>query len=289
MQVSACMVQRSQPTDDVLTAAGIAPFYIDGALMNLDDFDLTPPLEHPERLIFIQEWVRNANSWYLPFLVRYLPSLKEQGYRRLLPILGSEHGNFLTVTDTDDIEINLLAKEWATHPQSLTLNLRELIIRSIIAKKLKTVPGPENIFGEKANVITEIYTIGIPAYLSSFGSEKSGSALAIVLDGNRTKIEKYFDQLRREMNPDEARSSKNVFDAIELDEPISRNDATKLVGLWIAYRVESILGSDAMIEAINHGPERLYELYLSTGPGILRSLELIPEEARPLLNDSITH
>jgi hypothetical protein len=147
----------------------------------------------------------------------------------------------------------------------------------------------KNISSKKVKTITEIYRVGIPAYLASFGSEIDGSALAIALDGNREEIEKYFDLLRSEMLTSEDRRLERNFDDIAIDKPIRREDAVRLVGLWISFRLESTLGSDPLIEAINDGPERLYELYLSINPGILRSLEVIPEEVKPLSNDSITH
>ena len=284
-----CRSRESSPSESALTAEGIRPFYIDAALINLDSIDPPPPLEHPERLKLVELWVNNSNSWYLPFIVRYLPSLKSAGHRRILPMLGSPDESLLTVVNDNDIEVNLVSKEWTTTAKPLTTDLRSLIISSVLEKQMLTQPPMKNISGEKANIITAIYRAGIPAYLGSFGSEIDGSALAIALDGNRSEIEKYFDLLRNEMLVSEGRPPERNYDDISLDKPLRREDAVRLVGLWISFRVESTLGSDPMIEAINDGPERLYELYLSTNPGILRSLEVIPEEVKPLPNDSITH
>ena len=108
----ACRSRKITPYENALSAAGIAPFYIDGGLINLDSMDPPPPLKHPERLATIEEWVNESNAWYLPFIVRYLPSVRTAGPRRLLPVLGSEEGNLLTVVNDNDIEINLTSKEW---------------------------------------------------------------------------------------------------------------------------------------------------------------------------------
>ena len=287
--LGACRSRKITPYENALAASGIAPFYIDGALINLDSIAPPPPLAHPERLAMIEDWVYKSNSWYLPFIVRYLPALKTEGHRRLLPMLGSEDSALLTVINNNDIEINLVTKEWTTSPDPLTINLRSLIIKIELEKQMFTQPKIAMVLDEKSNIITEIYRAGVPAYLSSFGGEIEGSALGIALDGNRSEIERYFDFLRTTISLAGGLPPQRTSDDTTLDKPIRRDDASRLVGLWISYRVESALGSDLMIDAINAGPSRLYELYLSTNPGILRSLEVIPEEVKPLPNDSITH
>ena len=287
--LGACRSRKITPYENALAASGIAPFYIDGALINLDNMDPPPPLEHPERLAMIEDWIKKSNSWYLPFIVRYLPALKTEGHRRLLPILGSADGSLITIINANDIEINLVSKEWTSHPDPLTTNLRTLIIKSVLEKQMFSQPKTSMVLDEKANIILEIYRTGVPLYLSSFGSEIDGSALGIALDGNRAEIEKYFDLLRTDMFIAEGLPPQQTSVDNALDKPIMRNDALRLVGLWMSYRVESSLGSDPMIDAINDGPDRLYELYLSTNPGILRSLEVVPEEIKPLPNASITH
>ena len=287
--MTSCRSRKNSGIEDALRAEGIKPFFIDASLINLDSIDPPPPLEHPERLQLIEEWVSNSNSWFLPFSVRYLPSLKSSGHRRILPVLGSADESLLTAVNDNDIEVNLVSNAWTANDKPLTSELRSLVISSVLEKQMLTQEPEKKISGSKAKLITEIYRKGIPAYLGSFGSQMDGSALAIALDGNRTEIEKYFELLRNEMLVSDGHLPEHNFNEMNLDVPIRREDAVRLVGLWISYRVELTLGSDPMIQAIKDGPEHLYELYLSINPGILRSLEVIPEEVKPLLNDSITH
>jgi hypothetical protein len=287
--LGACRSRKNTPSEDALSAAGIAPFYIDAGLINLDSIDPPPPLQHPERLAAIQEWVDKTNSWYLPFIIRYLPSIKTEGYRRIMPVLGSDAEGLLTVVNDSDIEINLNAKDWSTNSNSLATALRVQIIKKVLTKHLSSIPKAKFDSDEKSKVITEIYMSGIPVYLSAFGTEMAGSALVPALEGDRSEIEKYFNLFRTEMKIATGRDVQIMDNDMALEAPISRDDALRMVGLWVSYKVESTLGSDAMIDAINAGPLRLYELYLTTEPGILRSLEMIPEEVKPLLNDSISH
>jgi hypothetical protein len=287
--MTSCRSRKNSGIEVALRAEGLKPFYIDLSLMNLDSIDPPPPLANPERLKLIEEWVNNSNSWFLPFIVRYLPSLKSSVQRRILPILGSPDESLLTAVNDNDIEVNLVSNAWTANDKPLTSELRSLVISSVLEKQILTQEPAKKISGGKAKLITEIYRAGIPAYLGSFGSQMDDSALSIALNGNRSEIEKYFELLRNEMLVSEGRPPEHYFNEMNLDAPIRREDAVRLVGLWISYRIELTLGSDPMIQAIKDGPERLYELYLSINPGILRSLEFIPEEVKPLLNDSITH
>lgn len=281
LSMTGCRILDSFSEDTEIVASEPVRVTVDGSSISPQQWSGLSDNQRQEieqRFIAIEQWISDADTWFIPFAAHYLPELNSSGQKRLLTVINSDP--LIKILNQRDIAINLTADIWASAPDPLTLPLRESLIRTALKKSHPAVSPPWSDL--KKEYLQAIFFNGVPTYISSFGVRIEKTPLLQSLLGERDQIEEQFEILRKPL-----RAGKTAF--VPSDRTEAVQTALNQIGIWICQRVESNLGTDIFIDAIDEGPEKLYEKYLETNPGIFMSLETVPVEALPLPGQSITH
>jgi hypothetical protein len=255
-------IDMSQLATSVVTPAGTDPSPLQQDLLQ-------------RRLKFLSDFARDTNEWFMPFAANYLPGLKASQEKRILPVLSD--GALILALNQRDIEIRLLSTDWAADTTAVIPVLRHELLRPAVNRILTAHPSSPFPEAEqnKNDMIRQLFAQGVPIYLSSFGMPTDSSPLGFALAGERDLVEEQFRVLRGEGA------------AATQDE---RQSALTRAGLWICYKIETTSGTAALVKAIQEGPNGFYKQYLATGPGILLSLDQVPIEISPQMDEIlITH
>lgn len=228
-----------------------------------------------ERLQFIDSFVSDANSWFVPMASTYLPNMEYFQMRRLVPTAGDPSAPLAHFQDEHVLTVNLNAAAWSNLDE-VTTTLRFALIKPVVEDAVSSdSDGSSNNLHSTQHPLRDVFVYGVSTYLSSFGMTVENSPLAPALTGDRAYLEDLFAVVRRDVRRTVSESEQT--------------DARKNVGLWMCYEIEAAAGSDALISVINAGPETFYQQYLTTKQGILLTLEPLPIQTRPVPDSLITH
>lgn len=283
---SACKIFNNQTDNDENITVEPVRVIVDSKSITpqqWSDLSETQRRDLENRLILIDNWISDSNTWFIPFAAHYIPDINSEGQKRLEIVFNEDP--LIKVLNQRDIAINLISDDWTATPDPLTVPLRRTLLRTVLKKNIpaiQTDKAVSEMAALKNKYLQTLFFSGVPAYVSSFGTRVDNTPLLQSLLGEREQVEEQFEVLRKSLRIDLTRSEAP-------EAPATVNSALDQIGIWICHRVESTLGSDVFIKAIDGGPEKLYEKYLATNPGIFMSLETVPVEVLPLPGQSITH